>query len=214
LAQRLLNLGEPLQPLRERQGLRTPRPARHPPTGFVPASPAFRSQRTNRNRRNRRGATLNKRCGYSRHVASPKSSAPMACRCASLRMTLRACQARTLLRSRRTSRSTGTHPCRSPVANVLRGRRERHGATPHAVSFWHARSRWCRGAQLVLHPTPFRSRRTNRSRENQRGAIPNDRWSGVPPRLRRQKSSSAKSWAAKFRDHRKRGDDLVLHRGW
>jgi hypothetical protein len=27
LAQRLLNLGEPLQPLRERQGLRTPRPA-------------------------------------------------------------------------------------------------------------------------------------------------------------------------------------------
>ncbi|WP_271612652.1 hypothetical protein [Bradyrhizobium sp. CCBAU 21362] len=30
-------------------------------------------------------------------------------------------------------------------------------------------------AQLVLHPTPFRSRRTNRSRENQRESIPNDR---------------------------------------
>jgi len=29
-------------------------------------------------------------------------------------------------------------------------------------------------ARLVLHPTPFRSQRTNRSRANQRGATPND----------------------------------------
>jgi hypothetical protein len=97
------------------------------PTGFVPASPAFRSQRTNRNRRNHAKQPLTIRLhANERTIATERSitscrlmsiaatpAAPTTCLCASAD----ADRTKTLLRSRRTSRETSTHPGRVSLAS-------------------------------------------------------------------------------------------------